>query len=160
MARPACELYFNCEHGEKYAIYTNGTLDQKELDFIFPEKINPQYEWVPRYIHYTKVVLHKGSINKRVKAALKIGFIFEDQYQKTKWKNGKSFRLFRERIKLQVEKVEYDPLTLKMFRKEIKLVKQEEYDPLTKKFQEMMLEMNEDEIGSLLFNTYLASGML
>jgi hypothetical protein len=67
--------------------------------------------------------------------------------------------MFRERIKL-VKKVEYDPLTLKMFREEIKSVNQEEYDQLTTKFQEMMLDMNEDELSSLLVDTYLASGML
>ena len=101
MARPACELYFHCEHGEKYAIYKNGTLDQKELDFIFPEKINPQYERVPSYIHSaTKVVLHKGSTNKRVKAALKLGFVFEDEFQEIRWKSGKSFGMYRKKIKL------------------------------------------------------------
>ena len=47
-----------------------------------------------------------------------------------------------------------------MFREGIKLVKKVEYDPLTLKFQEMMLEMNEDEFSSLLVDTYLASGRL
>ena len=139
MARLACELYFNWKHGEKYAIFTNGTLDRKELDLIFPEKTLPEYEWVPSYIHYAKVVLHKGSINKRVRAALKLGFSFEDEYDAIQWKSGKNFSMFRKGIK-SVKKVEYDPLTLK--------------------FQEMMLEMNEDEFSSLLVDTYLASGRL
>jgi hypothetical protein len=94
---------------------------------------------VPSYIHYAKVVLHKGSTNKRVKAALKLGFVFEDKYQERKWKSGKSFRMFRERIKL-LNKVEYDPSTLK--------------------FEEMMLEINEDEVSSLLVDAYFDSGML
>ena len=95
MARLACELYFRCEN-EKCVVYTNGALDEKERGLIF--RIHTEY--YPSYVHYA-VTLYKGSIDARVKAALKLGFIFEDEIEERKWKSGKSFNMYRKRIKLE-----------------------------------------------------------
>ena len=89
----ACELYFRCEN-EKCAIYTNGALNEKERDSIF--RIPTEY--YPSYVHYA-VTLHKGSIDTRVKAALKLGFSFEDEIGEKKWKSVQSFRMYRKKMK-------------------------------------------------------------
>ena len=94
MARLACELYFRCEN-EKCVVYTNGALDEKERGLIF--RIHTEY--YPSYVHYA-VTLHKGSIDTRVKAALKLGFFFEDEIERRKWKSGKSFSMYRKSIKV------------------------------------------------------------
>jgi hypothetical protein len=76
-------------------VYTNGALDEKERGLIF--RIHTEY--YPSYVHYA-VTLYKGSIDARVKAALKLGFIFEDEIERRKWKNGKSFSMYRKSIKV------------------------------------------------------------
>ena len=94
MARLACELYFRCEN-VKCAFYTNGALDEKECGLIF----RTPTEYYPSYVHYAAVTFYKGSIDTRVKAAIKLGFFFEDEIEEKKWKSGKSFRMYREKIK-------------------------------------------------------------
>ncbi len=96
MARLACELYFQCEN-EKYAVYTNGALDEKEKYSIF----RTPTEYYPSYVHYAIVTFHRGSMDTRVKAALKLGFFFEDEIEERKWKRGKSFSMYRKGIKLE-----------------------------------------------------------
>jgi hypothetical protein len=95
MARPACELHFRCEN-EKRIVYTNGALDEKECDLIF----RAPTEYYKSFFHYAAVTFYNGSIDRRVKAALKLGFFFDDEIEERKWKSGKSFSMYRKRIKV------------------------------------------------------------
>ena len=94
-ARPACVLIFEKERDDSNEMITfkADTLSEKERDFIM--QLDYTRAWV-HDIEYASFL--PGFPDKQVHAALMLGFRFQDDASRSRWKSGEDFEMYRDAV--------------------------------------------------------------
>jgi len=92
-ARPECVLIFEeCDH-DSTITYKTDTLTEWEHEFIMQNSIAGIRE-----DEITMVDRFRGYPTNQVHAALMLGFRFQDDASRTRWKNRQDFEMYRDAI--------------------------------------------------------------